>query len=142
MKKILVWLVIILVVLGAGTITFLYYGSYSTGVRAGTIIKLSKKGVVFKTWEGQLSVNTFGAVKSDNQLSEIFEFSVQKGQDSIYNVLQKASLSGERINLHYIERYAVLPWRGSTKYFVESVELSGNKEEERSAKDKLYKENQ
>ena len=142
MKKILVWFFVLLVVLGAGTITFLYYGSYSTGVRAGTIIKLSKKGVVFKTWEGQLSVNTFGAVKSDNQLSEIFEFSVQKGQDSIYNVLQKASLSGERINLHYIERYAVLPWRGSTKYFVESVELSGNKEEERSAKDKLYKENQ
>tara|TARA_B100000780_G_C21043453_1_gene418803 strand:- start:56 stop:484 length:429 start_codon:yes stop_codon:yes gene_type:complete len=142
MKKILVWLVIMLVVLGAGTITFLYYGSYSTGVRAGTIIKLSKKGVVFKTWEGQLSVNTFGAVKSDNQLSEIFEFSVQKGQDSIYNVLQRASLSGERINLHYIERYAVLPWRGSTKYFVESVELSGKKEEESSAKNKLYKENQ
>ena len=126
MKRILLWVVAPITLIGLISILFLYYASYSEGVRAGTVIKLSKKGVVFKTWEGQLSLNSFGAVKSDNQLSEVFEFSVEKGQDSLYHKLEEVSLSGERINLYYVERYAVLPWRGSTKYFVEKVERSGN----------------
>jgi len=125
MKRILTWGIGSLLVIGLGTILFYYYASYSEGVRAGTVIKLSKKGVIFKTWEGQLSLNSFGAVKSENQLSEVFEFSVEKGQDSLYKSLEEVSLSGERINLYYIERYGILPWRGSTKYFVERIERSG-----------------
>ena len=125
MKRILTWGIGSLLLIGIGTILFYYYASYSEGVRAGTVIKLSKKGVVFKTWEGQLSLNSFGAVKSENQLSEVFEFSVEKGQDSLYKSLEEVSLSGERINLYYVERYGILPWRGSTKYFVERIERSG-----------------
>jgi hypothetical protein len=125
MKRILLWIVGPLTLISLIALLFLYYASYSEGVRAGTVIKLSKKGVVFKTWEGQLSLNSFGAVKSDNQLSEVFEFSVEKGQDSLYHELEEVSLSGERINLYYVERYAILPWRGSTKYFVEKVDRSG-----------------
>lgn len=126
MKRVLLWVVGPITLIGLLAVLFLYFASYSEGVRAGAVIKLSKKGVVFKTWEGQLGLNSFGAVKSDNQLSEVFEFSVEKGQDSLYHQLEEVSLSGERINLYYVERYAVLPWRGSTKYFVEKVERSGN----------------
>ncbi len=136
MKKIFSLSIITVVLLGAITILFLYYGSYSEGVRAGTVIKLSKKGVLFKTWEGQLDLKSFGAVKSSNQLSEVFEFSVEKGHDSLYSALEDVSLSGERINLYYVERYAILPWRGSTKYFVTKVDRSGKVEEEK--KDGLY----
>jgi hypothetical protein len=132
MKKFLSLSLLAVLILGVLTVLFLYYVSYSEGVRAGTVIKLSKKGVVFKTWEGQLDLKSFGAVKSSNQLSEVFEFSVEKGNDSLYMALEEVSLSGERINLYYVERYAVLPWRGSTKYFVTKVDRSGKVKEEKN----------
>lgn len=123
MKKILLRTSIIITFLLIISLLFLYYGIYSEGVRAGVVIKVSKKGMLFKTNEGQLNLNSFGALKKEsNQLSETFDFSIQKGNDELYQKLEEVSLTGERINLHYLERYAVLPWRGETKYFVVKID--------------------
>lgn len=103
-------------------VLFIYYANYSTGVRAGIVLKVSKKGAIFKTYEGQLDIMSFGAVKSDNQLSQTFEFSVYKADKDIITQLEQVAMSGQRVNLQYEEKYAVLPWRGSTKYFVVGVE--------------------
>lgn len=127
MRKTLFWILGIALILLIGWITFLYYGTYSEGVRAGTVIKLSRKGVLFKTWEGQLNIRSFGAVNSNNSLSETFEFSIESDQEHIIKSLEEVSLSGERVNLHYIERYRVLPWRGSTRYFITKIERSPQK---------------
>jgi uncharacterized protein YwgA len=127
MRKTIFWILGIVLILAIGWITFLYYGTYSEGVRAGTVIKLSRKGVIFKTWEGQLNIRSFGAVNSNNNLSEVFEFSIESDQEQIIQTLQEVSLSGERVNLHYIERYRTLPWRGSTKYFITQVERTPQK---------------
>ncbi len=127
MRKTFFWILGIVLILAIGWITFLYYGTYSEGVRAGTVIKLSRKGVIFKTWEGQLNIRSFGAVNSNNNLSEVFEFSIESDQEQIIQTLQEVSLSGERVNLHYIERYRTLPWRGSTKYFITQVERTPQK---------------
>jgi len=127
MRKTLFWILGIALILLIGWITFLYYGTYSEGVRAGTVIKLSRKGVLFKTWEGQLNIRSFGAVNSNNSLSETFEFSIESDQEHIIKTLEEVSLSGERVNLHYIERYRVLPWRGSTRYFITKIERSPQK---------------
>jgi hypothetical protein len=134
MRKTIIWISLILVLGGTATVSFLYFGVYSEGVRAGTVIKLSRKGVAFKTWEGQLNIRSFGAVSSNNNLSEIFEFSISSDQESIIQALQDVSLSGERVNLHYIERYRKLSWRGSTRYFITKVERTPQKvpAEERS----------
>jgi hypothetical protein len=119
------FLLIVLVVL-IGVMLFLYYGSYSKGVRSGVVIKLSERGMVFKTWEGQINLQSFGAVDaSGNAMNEVFSFSVEGGNDSLLKELEAVSLSGERVNLHYVERYAKLPWRGETAYFVDRVERSG-----------------
>lgn len=105
---------------------FLYYGSYSKGVRSGVVIKLSERGMMFKTWEGQINLQSFGAVDAKgNGMNEVFSFSVISGNDSLLKELEAVSLSGERVNLHYVERYARLPWRGETVYFVHRVERSG-----------------
>ncbi len=114
-------LIIILVVLGIGIIFFFYYATYSEGVRAGVVLKVSKKGALFKTWEGQLDILSFGAVESSNQLSQTFEFSVYKDDHRLIQKLEDASLSGQRINIRYEEKYVALPWRGDTKYFVTEV---------------------
>ncbi|MCH2215591.1 MAG: hypothetical protein MK086_10500 [Flavobacteriales bacterium] len=123
-KKFLRRLLFIAVVLSIAAVLFFYYGVYSTGVRAGIVLKVSSKGAVFKTYEGQLDLLSFGAVKSENQLSQTFDFSIYKDDTEIIKVLEEVALSGERVRLRYEEKYISLPWRGNTKYFVVEVERS------------------
>lgn len=115
---------IIIVLLFLAIMLFFYYGTFSTGVRAGIVMKVSKRGTIFKTYEGQMNLETFGAVESENIVSETFNFSVVKGNDDLIRQLEEAARSGKRINLRYIERYVTLPWRGETKYFVTGVETN------------------
>ena len=121
-KKIIKRFLIVFFALLIGLGVWLYFGTYSKGVRAGVIMKVSQKGFLFKTYEGQLNIQGFGAVKSSNQFSETFSFSVEDHEVEIIKALEEVSLSGERINLSFKERYVVLPWRGDTKYFVTGIE--------------------
>lgn len=111
-----------ILVLAILALLFLNYATYSEGTRAGQVIKVSKKGVVFKTWEGQLNMQSFGAVKSDNSLAEVFTFSVQRGDTVVFSKLQEVALTGERVNLHYEQKYTALPWKGDSKFFIVRVE--------------------
>ncbi|MBI3219716.1 MAG: 6-phosphogluconate dehydrogenase [Bacteroidetes bacterium] len=115
-------IVIILLVAVVALFSFSYWGTYSDGIRSGMVVKISKKGWVFKTYEGQLNLQTFGANKSPNLVSESFEFSVESDQQAVIKALEEASLSGERVSLKYEERLAKFFWRGDTKYFVTEVE--------------------
>jgi hypothetical protein len=121
-------LFIILLVLAAGTFIFLYFGIYDEGVRAGNVVRVSKKGVVFKTYEGQLNLQSFGAIKGASPFVETFDFSVEKSKPEVVRELEAVALSGERVNLHYIKRYALFPWRGGSKYFITSVEREGERQ--------------
>jgi len=118
-------LLIIILVLAA-LVCFLYFGKYDEGIRAGTIVRVSKKGVIFKTYEGQLNLQTFGAMKDSSPFMETFEFSVEGKNNRIVEELEATSLTGERVNLHYMKRYAIFPWRGKTKYFITEVERIGD----------------
>lgn len=111
-------------ILGLIIFSFLYWGSYSSGVRSGVVVKVSKKGFLFKTYEGQLNLETFGAIKGSSVINQSFDFSIDNGEDKIFNDLEQVSLSGEHVNLHYTERYVKFFWRGDTKYFVTEVERS------------------
>jgi len=102
--------------------SFSYWGTYSEGIRSGMVVKISRKGWLFKTHEGQLNLQTFGANKSPNLVSESFEFSVASDRPEVIKVLEEASLSGERVSLKYEERLTKFFWRGDTKYFVTEVE--------------------
>ncbi|MBE0646149.1 MAG: hypothetical protein IH596_00025 [Bacteroidales bacterium] len=126
MKKTLTVTVIILLAVLFGVFSFLYWGVYDEGVRAGTVLRISKQGVIWKTYEGQLDLSSFGALKKVSPIAGTFDFSVEPSNDSIVKLLEKVSLSGERVNLRYIKRYMTFPWRGKTKYFIEGVEQSPN----------------
>ncbi|MBX7124997.1 MAG: hypothetical protein K1X47_04840 [Cyclobacteriaceae bacterium] len=108
--------------LGLTAGAFLYFGTYEDGVRAGTIIRISEKGILFKTFEGQLNLETFGSLKNVTPIKETFEFSVESDQTEVIKALQEVALSGERVNVHYVKRYITAPWRGETKYFVTAIE--------------------
>jgi len=115
------WFVGILLLLLIGVSVFVIYVPYSEGVRAGTVLKVSKRGVIFKTYEGQLDLEAFGAAQDkNNQFSQAFMFSVK--EEAVVKDLEEVSLSGERVNLRYKEHFLTIPFLGETKYFVVGVE--------------------
>jgi hypothetical protein len=124
-KKILKIVFMAIVVVAIAFLCVIYWGVYDEGVRAGTVLRISKKGMIFKTYEGQLNVQTFGSFKGQNPITEAFDFSVAGDDRGVIARLQEVALSGERVNLHYVARYAVFPWRGDTKYFITKVERPG-----------------
>jgi hypothetical protein len=117
---------LLLVMLVAGLVIFavLYWGVYERGVMAGRVLRVTQKGVLFKTYEGKLSLESFGALKNVSPISETFDFSVEKGETAVISDLQEVALTGERVNLHFKKRYLKFPWRGETRYFVTRVERS------------------
>jgi hypothetical protein len=120
--KIVKRILLIALVLGIATLAFLYFGVYERGVMAGKVLRITEKGMVFKTYEGKLNLESFGALKGASPVAETFDFSVESDQTEVIKQLEEVSLSGERVNLHFVKRYALFPWRGDTKYFIESVE--------------------
>lgn len=108
---------LIAAIVGGGL--YMLYCSYtfSEGTRTGTLTKISKKGMILKTYEGQLNV---GGVSTgdDGLVGNIWEFSVK--DDRIYKQLQE--LEGKHVTLHYDQVIKAMPWQGDTEYFIEMVE--------------------
>ena len=84
--------------------------SYSTGERAGFLQKVSNKGWICKTWEGELSL-----VAMPGAAPEKFLFTVR--DDAIAQKVSAAA--GKRVTLNY-EQHKGLPTTcfGDTDYFV------------------------
>src|SRR5436309_6332231 len=108
-------LVLVLLLLGglaAWTWLALHF-SYSTGERVGYIQKLSKKGWVCKTWEGELAMLNQPGVPA-----QIFQFTV-RDESVAQNIMKYA---GQRVSLTYSQHRGI-PTRcfGETEYFVTGV---------------------
>lgn len=101
---------------------FAYYANFSSGFRVGVPVKLSKKGVLVKTFEGQLNI---GGLTSGEQgvMPTQWDFTVPSSNENAFKRIESAMEKGVRAKLYYKEKYIKLPWRGDTKYFVYQVEL-------------------
>jgi hypothetical protein len=111
MKRILVGTILIASTIFIAIYSFIYFVPYSTGKRSGELIKFSNKGVVFNTWEGEISQGISGA--------QIFEFSVLQKDQKVVKQLQ--DYQGQYVKLDYIERYATFFWLGDTNYYITKV---------------------
>jgi hypothetical protein len=120
--KIVKRILLIALVLGIATLAFLYYGVYEKGVWAGKVLSVSEKGMIFKTYEGKISMESFGALKGTSPIAETRDFSIEKSDEQVIQDLQQVALRGDRVTLHFVKRYITFPWRGDTKYFVDKVE--------------------
>jgi hypothetical protein len=112
MKK-LVLPVLVLLLLGAGYFAVVLNWNYSSGERAGWVQKLSKKGWLCKTWEGEMVL-----VSQPGVVGEKFFFTVP--DDAVAAEINK--LIGKRVAVHYDEKVG-LPtscW-GDTRHFVGRV---------------------
>lgn len=112
MRKFFLKFLGILLLIFVAYVCFLYFAFYSDGVRAGRLVKFSHKGVIIKTWEGEISQGVSDA--------QVFIFSVEPGERQAIADLNR--LQGKFVKLHYFERFGKLFWLGDTKYFVTKVE--------------------
>lgn len=90
---------------------FTYSVPYSEGTRSGELIKFTHKGMLIKTWEGQISQGISGA--------QIFDFSVLDEEEDVIQKLK--DYQGSYVKLTYIERYTTFIFWGDTKYFITDV---------------------
>ena len=91
--------------------------SYASGERAGFVQKLSNKGWVCKTWEGELAL-----ANGPNVMPEIFHFTVRDDQVAS----QINSSLGKQVKLTY-EQHKGVPTQcfGETEYFVKRIDMLG-----------------
>ncbi len=112
MRKTLFGILGVIVLLFIAWFAFIYFVPYSEGTRSGELIKFSKKGVISKTWEGEMRQGISGA--------QIFQFSVLDSNQEAIEALQENE--GNYVRLKYVERYATFFFWGDTKYFITEVE--------------------
>jgi len=95
-------------------ICLVYFGysqmTYSDGYKSGQLVKISRRGVVFKTYEGTLNL-------SPNGMMTPWEFSAENSAVS----LKLQQFDGKLIKVHYEQRYKVFFWQGDTEYIVDDV---------------------
>jgi hypothetical protein len=114
MRKFLIKIIIGTILLLALYFVAVYYLTFSEGFRAGELVKISHKGIIFKTWEGKLSQG----ISEELQ----FEFSIEEHEKQVIEDLK--NLQGQKVKLTYKERFGTFPWLGDTKYYVTKVELT------------------
>lgn len=108
---------IVLAALTAAYFAAVLNWSYSTGDRAGWIQKLSDKGWICKTWEGELALVSLPG----SATVEKFAFTVR--DEAVAREIVK--VMGRRVTLHYEEKVG-LPTScfGETRHFVTHVTVA------------------
>lgn len=104
-------------------VCFILFANYSEGARTGYVVKISKKGVIFKTNEGELNfgfpqISTAPGMAGQN----IWNFSVPN--DEVAMQIQRAAETGQKVTLFYHQKYKQLFFRGDTEYLVYKIEKS------------------
>ena len=116
LRKVLLYTAGIVVVGFVAFIYFKYYFVFGEGVKSGQLNFIVYKGYVFKTWEGRMIQVGYRSSEGAIQSNE-FEFSVVDEK-----VAKELELySGKMLDLHYKEYLGTLPWRGMSKFIVDSI---------------------
>lgn len=123
MKKFAFFTTIIILALVAVFVWWRYFFVFGEGVKAGELNFVVNKGYVFKTWEGKLIQTGYRSRVPGSVQSNEFEFSI--ANDAIAEELKLSS--GKFVELSYKEYLGALPWRGNTKYIVDSIISIGEK---------------
>lgn len=119
-KKRVIKILVIIVLLFCGYIIFVSNFSYSDGSRTGYLSKFSKRGYVFKTYEGEIFLG--GATAENNTvMNTTWAFSVRSGDKEAIASLEK--YEGNIIKVHYKQVIKNMPWQGETNYFVYKVDV-------------------
>ncbi|HZH67479.1 MAG TPA: hypothetical protein VEY10_21490 [Flavisolibacter sp.] len=113
-------IIFLLLLLGIGFfIWWRYYYTYSDGFRSGLLQKFSRRGTMFKTYEGEMILSSVRGNANVPVASEKFYFSVTN--DSVAQKLM--NFQGRSVTVGYEEKNSAVFWRGDSPYIVDSVRV-------------------
>src|SRR4026208_1214426 len=113
--KFLFWTVAVLIVAPVAYFLFVFNWSYADGEHAGWVQKLSSKGWLCKTWEGEMAM-----VSMPGSTPEKFYFTVW--DDTVAEKLNQAM--GKRVSLQYEQKVGIpTSCFGETRYYVTGVQV-------------------
>lgn len=114
-KLIALSVVLLIAVLGAGYTAAVLNFSYSTGERVGFVQKMSKKGWLCRTWEGELAMSPVPGAPP-----QLFPFTVR--DDAV--AARISASEGKRVALNYEQKVGIpTSCFGETSYFVTGVRV-------------------
>jgi len=116
-KKLFIGIGLLALLAGIGYLVFANM-TYSDGSRTGELVKISEKGMLFKTYEGQLQLGGVSMEKGATNIGSMWNFSVT--DEAVFQKIQ--SLEGQKVVVAYEQKYRALPWKGDTKYLITDVE--------------------
>ena len=117
MKKFWIVTLLILLAVGAGAFYFRFYFVFGEGVKSSELNYVVKKGVIFKTYEGKLIQSGIRSKAAGSIQSYEFELSVENQR-----IAERLMLEGGKVvELRYKEYFGALPWRGFTRFIVDSI---------------------
>jgi len=108
---------ITLVLIFIGFIYTRYFFVVGTGVKSGQLNYVVYKGYLFKTYEGRLIQAGLKSSPGTAVQSNEFVFSVSNKEVAEKLMMQ----GGKNVDLQYKEYMGTLPWRGYSKYVVDSI---------------------
>ena len=118
--KIIAWIVVILLLVGAAFGYYKFLWVFSDGTKTGELNSLTYTGYIWKTYEGEMILSGYGSKSSSGGTvqSKIFKFSV--ADKAVAEELQQ--LTGQRVTVHFKEYKGALPWRGYERAIVDRIE--------------------
>ena len=118
--KIIAWVVVLLLLVGAGFGYYKFLWVFSDGTKTGELNSLTYTGYIWKTYEGEMILSGYGSKGSSGGAvqSKIFKFSVK--DPAVAEELQQ--LTGQRVTVHYKEYKGALPWRGYERAVVDRID--------------------
>lgn len=94
---------------------------YSEGDRVGVVTKFSRKGLICKSWEGEMVLTGFRSADNGAVVANIWRFSAN---DAVASQVSKAMQTGGPLKLSY-SQWAWGPFCQDTEYDITKVELAG-----------------
>jgi len=98
---------------------------YSDGERVGVVVKLSRQGWLWPSWEGEMAL---GGGDGSTFSAQTYAFSVERGsasEEPIRAALDDAMRTGQKVRVRYHQTAQPWPTRGATEYYVTAVEPFG-----------------
>lgn len=104
-------ILLVIVLIGGFLIYWFFFKVYSEGEREGVLVKFTKKGNVFKTYEGEIWL-------SCRQVINVEKFFFSVTDEALSDSLMK--MQDDCISVSYKQYLRNIAWRGDSKYVVVS----------------------
>ena len=98
--------------------------SISDGVRKGTVSKFSHKGIVWKTYEGELVMGGLIPGSEGGAQANVWRFSIRNdnpNREALAEAVQKAAEASGAVAIKYHQSFIAMPWQAGTTYDVQTV---------------------